>query len=219
MKENKEILNAQNRHWENSFLEMPDMFGVKPGFPALETIKLIGGGKEINILELGAGQGRDSVFFAKQGCKVTALDYTEAGLISINNKISKLGLERKLTTVKHDIRKPLPFADNYFDICYSSMLFCMALITMELEFLVREITRILKPAGYCVYSVRHTGDPHFGKGIHRGENMYEVDGFIVHFFDKEKIRQLSNGFNIIDICEFEEGGLPRKLFLVVMRKV
>ena len=34
----------------------------------------------------------------------------------------------------------------------------------------------------------------------------------------EKIKQLSSGFNILNIESFEEGSLPRKLFQVTLRK-
>jgi hypothetical protein len=48
--------------------------------------------------------------------------------------------------------------------------------------------------------------------------MYEVGPFIVHFFSKEKVEHLAKGFEIIDIDEFEEGDLPRRLFRVTLRK-
>lgn len=76
----------------------------------------------------------------------------------------------------------------------------------------------MKPGGINVYSVRNLRDPHFGMGIHCGEKMYEVGGFIVHFFDKETIEQLSEGYNILQINEFEEGGMPRRLYLVTQEK-
>ena len=66
--------------------------------------------------------------------------------------------------------------------------------------------------------VRHTGDAHYRRGIHRGEDMYEIGGFIVHFFSMEKVEHLARGYEIIKIEDFEEGELPRKLFLVVLRK-
>lgn len=70
------------------------------------------------------------------------------------------------------------------------MLFCMAFTGEEIKFLAQEVKRVLKPGGINVYSVRNLRDPHFGTGIHCGEKMYEVGGFIVHFFDKETIEQL-----------------------------
>jgi hypothetical protein len=48
--------------------------------------------------------------------------------------------------------------------------------------------------------------------------MYEVGGFIVHFFDREKVSRLSAGYDILGVDELEEGELPRKLFMVTMKK-
>ena len=94
----------------------------------------------------------------------------------------------------------------------------MALCKSELEALFKEVRRVLKTNGLNIYTVRHTGDAHYGKGIHRGEDMYEVGGFFVHFFSKEKIRDFARVYNTVNINEFEESELPRKLFLVVLRK-
>ena len=94
----------------------------------------------------------------------------------------------------------------------------MALTTRELGFLSDEIRRVLQASGLNIYTVRNTDDAHYRKGIHRGEDMYENQGFIVHFFNKEKIEHLAKGFDIINIERFEEGKLPRKLFLVILRK-
>ena len=94
----------------------------------------------------------------------------------------------------------------------------MALTTMELKFLNSEICRILKPNGMNIYTVRSTGDGDYKNGIHIGEDLYENDGFIVHFFSEEKVKKITDGFNIIDIEKFEEGKFPRKLFRVILKK-
>jgi len=94
----------------------------------------------------------------------------------------------------------------------------MALTNAELQFLSDEVRRVLKPGGLNIYMVRHTGDAQYGKGIHRGEDMYEVGGFIVHFFGREKVELLAKGYETVSIDEFEEGSLPRKLFCVTIRK-
>ena len=51
-----------------------------------------------------------------------------------------------------------------------------------------------------------------------GEDLYENDGFIVHYFSKEKVNSLLDGFNNITLEEFEEGTFPRKLFFVINEK-
>jgi SAM-dependent methyltransferase len=214
----KETLNRQKNHWNSIFENNPEMFGEEPSEPARKTADLLKREGKTRILELGGGQGRDTFFFAKNGFQVTALDYSEKAVKTITEKAHVSGLSPSVITVCHDVRTPLPFADNSFDACYSHMLFCMALTTSELEYLVREIRRVLKPGGLCVYTVRHTGDSHYGKGISRGEDMCEVGGFIVHFFSREKVERLAKGFEIVSIDTFEEGELPRKLFQVTLRK-
>jgi SAM-dependent methyltransferase len=149
---------------------------------------------------------------------VTAADYSQAAVETIMSKAQLAGLGGMMAAVRQDVREPLQFPDESFDACYSHMLFCMALTTTELERLSREVWRVLRPGGLNVFTVRHTGDAHCGSGIHRGEEMWEVGGFIVHFFNREKVIHLANGFEIVRIDEFEEGGLPRKLFRVTLRK-
>ena len=48
--------------------------------------------------------------------------------------------------------------------------------------------------------------------------MYEHSGFVVHFFDRTLIEQLSEGFVLVDVSEFTEGELPRRLARVTMRR-
>ncbi|ADL12767.1 class I SAM-dependent methyltransferase [Acetohalobium arabaticum] len=214
----KEILNKQNQHWENTFTKKSDMFGTEPSIPAQKATKIFKKEGKKELLELGGGQGRDTIFFAQNGFQVTVLDYCETGVETIKQKAQKMGLSESITAICHDVRKPLPFDDESFDCCYSHMLYCMALTTSELEFLSDEIRRVLKLGGLNVYTVRNTNDPDYGTGIHRGEDIYEVGEFVIHFFDKEKVDHLAKGFEIINIDEFEEGGLPRRLFRVTLKK-
>ena len=127
-------------------------------------------------------------------------------------------MSQRITVTTHDVRTPLPFPDASFDACYAHMLFCMAMTTAEIESLAGEVLRVLRPGGFCIYTVRHTNDAHYGAGIHRGEDMYEMGGFIVHFFSRAKVEQLAAPYTDIEIAEFEEGALPRKLFFVAKRK-
>ena len=56
------------------------------------------------------------------------------------------------------------------------------------------------------------------KRNYRGEDLYENDGFIVHYFSETKVNSLLNGFKKISLEKFEEGKFPRKLFFVVNEK-
>jgi rhodanese-related sulfurtransferase len=45
-----------------------------------------------------------------------------------------------------------------------------------------------------------------------------VVDWVLHFFDEEKIKQLTKGYELIEIKEFEEGTLPKRIYEVVLRK-
>ena len=214
----QKILDQQSQHWEINFSNKPEMFGLEPSVSAIKALKIFKENKINNIIELGAGLGRDSIFFAKNNIKTKALDYSASGIKIINNKIEKNNLSNVISTKLFDVRKKLPFKDNSIEGCYSHMLYCMALTTNDLKKLNNEIKRILKPGGINIYTVRHTNDGDFKNGIHVGEDLYENDGFIVHYFSKEKVNSLLDGFNNITLEEFEEGTFPRKLFFVIYEK-
>ena len=212
------VLNQQSQHWEKNFSSKPEMFGLDPSEPAKKSLKLFQEKKINKIVELGAGLGRDTIFFAKNSIHVNALDYSGSGIKIINEKAEKQNLSKYISTKIFDVRKKLPFEDNSIEACFSHMLYCMALTLNELENLNNEIYRILKPNGINIYTVRHTNDGDYKKGIHRGEELYENDGFIVHFFSKEKVNSLLNGFQNLKLENFEEGKFPRKLFFVCNKK-
>ena len=215
----KEKFNQQSQHWENNFSSKPEMFGLEPSTPAKKALKIFKNNKANKIVELGAGLGRDSIYFSKHSIHVEALDYSQSGIKNINQKIKQNNLSNLINTKIFDVRKKLPFKNNSIEGVYSHMLYCMALTTSDLESLNKEIHRILKPGGINIYTVRHTNDGDYKKGIHRGEDMYENDGFIVHFFSKNKINSLLDGFINLEITSFEEGSFPRKLYFVVNKKL
>ena len=211
-------LDQQSQHWEKNFSNKPEMFGLEPSISAKKALNFFKEKKINNIIELGAGLGRDSIFFAKNNIKIQALDYSSSGIEIINHKINKDNLKNFISTKLFDVREKLPFEDNSIDGCYSHMLYCMALTTEDLEKLNNEIHRILKPNGLNIYTVRHTNDGDYKNGKHIGEDLYENDGFIVHYFSQEKVSTLLNGFENIALEKFEEGTFPRKLFFVVNKK-
>ncbi len=217
-KTEKPVLDAQKQHWEGMLESRPEMFGRDPSEPARRTAAELKSAGARRLLELGGGQGRDSLFFASEGFQVHVLDYAQAGVDAILHKAAQAGFGDRVGAAQHDVRRPLPSEDASFDACYSHMLFCMALTTEELTALSREVLRVLRPDGLCVYTVRNTNDPDFGRGIHRGEGLYENQGFIAHFFARAKVEKLAQGWELVRVDEFEEAKLPRRLYRVVLRK-
>ena len=215
----KDILNQQSQHWETNFSNKPEMFGLEPSYPAKKALDIFKENKLSNVIELGAGLGRDSIYLGKNSINLTALDYSENGLKILDQKIKNENLSSSISTLKFDIRDNLPFENNSIDACYSHMLYCMAFTFDELIKLNNEIKRVLKPGGVNIYTARNTDDGDYKKGIHRGEDLYEIDGFIIHFFSQKTIQNLMNGYENLLIEYFEEGSFPRKLFFVCNKKI
>ena len=215
----KDILNQQSQHWETNFSNKPEMFGLEPSYPAKKALDIFRENKLSNVIELGAGLGRDSIYLGKNSINLTALDYSENGLKILDQKIKNENLSSSISTLKFDIRDNLPFENNSIDACYSHMLYCMAFTFDDLIKLNNEIKRVLKPGGVNIYTARNTDDGDYKKGIHRGEDLYEIDGFIIHFFSEKTIMNLMNGYKNLLIEYFEEGSFPRKLFFVCNKKI
>ena len=198
----KKILDQQSQYWEKSFLSKPEMFGLEPSKAALNTLKTFKEQNVKQIVELGAGLGRDTIFFAKNSISVEALDYSPTAIKIINKKVSENRLSNLVSTKIFDVRKKLPFKDSSVEACFSHMLYCMALSNSDLKNLNNEVLRILKPGGINIYTVRNTSDDDYKNGIHISEDLYENDGFIVHFFSEEKIKKITDGFSFKNIESF-----------------
>jgi SAM-dependent methyltransferase len=212
------MLDAQREHWQATFDANPDLYGTGPSEPGAYAVGLLAREQIHDLLELGVGQGRDTLAFLRAGLTVTALDYAAGALARLYRVAADAGLASRLTTVAHDVRESLPLPDRGFDAVYSHMLFNMALTTAQLETLSGEVHRVLRPGGLHIYTVRHTGDAHYGAGTSHGDSMFGNGGFIVHFFDRALVDRLGTGFTLLELTPFEEGGLPRRLWRITLRR-
>ena len=211
-------LNNQEEYWETNYTNKPKMFGLEPSFAAEEALKVFKKKNISSIVELGAGLGRDTIFFAKNNIKVEALDYSKTAVTSIKKKIKEFNLSEFVSAKVFDIRKKLPFKNNTVQGIFSHMLYCMALKNSEVQNLNSEILRVLEKGGVNIYTVRNFEDGDYKNGIHIEDESYQNDGFIINFFSKEKIKELLVGFSNIKIDRFNEGNFPRKLFIVQNQK-
>ena len=211
-------LNNQEEYWETNYANKPKMFGLAPSFAAEEALKIFKKKNISSIVELGAGLGRDTIFFAKNNIKVEALDYSKTAVMSIKKKVKELNLSEFVSTKVFDVRKKLPFKNNSIQGIFSHMLYCMSLKNLEVQNLNNEILRVLVKGGVNIYTVRNFEDGDYKNGLHIEDESYQNDGFIINFFSKKKIEELLVGFINIKIDRFNEGDFPRKLFIVQNQK-
>lgn len=95
------------------------------------------------ILDLGCGQGQDSVYFAEKGHQVVAVDFSEYAL----ERFSAAAKALEINQVLHDLGNlPYPFEDASFDIVYAHL--SLHYFTAEITRAVfAEVARLLRPSG------------------------------------------------------------------------
>lgn len=159
------------------------------------------------LLDLGAGIGRHSLLFAKNGFDVTAFDFSKEGLDKIESFADQLNLEIDL--VNGNMNR-LPFSSQSFDfvVAYNSI------YHTDYDGLIRtiyEIKRVLKANGEAFITMISKNDKSFldGSGSLIAENTLmkkEEDGSVLpHFFvDEEYIYKLFKSFHIISLKQIEE---------------
>ena len=208
------LVNAQRQQWQDTYRAHPTMYGREPSTAAVHAATVYHALGAHHVLELGAGHGRDAVYFAHEGFTVTATDFSAIALAQLREQADTDGLAAHITTIEHDAREPLPLPDASVDTAFAHMLLCMALSTAQIHALVAETHRVLRPGGAFIYTVRHTGDAHYGAGTAHGDNIYEYGGFAVHFFPRHLVEALADGWNLDEVHPFEEGDLPRRLWRI-----
>lgn len=215
MAEQQDELSAvQRQHWQDTYHAHPGMYGTAASAGAVHAVEVFGDAGVRTVLELGAGHGRDALCFAHQGFTVHATDFSGTALAQLRAAAAAHGLADRVSTIEHDVRHPLPLPDTSVDAVFAHMLLCMALTTPQIKVLVGEVARVLRPGGLFVYTVRHTGDAHYGTGIARGDDIHEHGGFAVHFFSRPLVDTLAEGWRLREVHAFEEGDLPRRLWRI-----
>lgn len=216
--ERADLTGAQRQHWQDTYRAHPGMYGPAPSAPAVYAAQVFGAAGAERVLELAAGHGRDALYFAQQGFTVLATDFSDVAVDQIRRAAQAQDLAAKVSTIVHDLREPLPLDDDAVDAVFGHMALCMALSTKKIRTAVHEIRRVLRPGGAFIYTVRHTGDAHCGAGNALGDNIFERDGFAVHFFSRQLVDALAAGWVLDEVYPFEEGDLPRRLWRVTLIK-
>lgn len=200
-----------NKIWDKVYSNDSSFFGDEPSKFALMCYEDFVKHKVKKILELGCGQGRDSIFFASKGLEVSAIDSSKVAIENLTAKTKESSLNVYLKN--NNAVEGLPFHNNHFDAIYSHMFYNMDFSDDELKILFIETKRVLKNKGLLSFSVRSDKDIMYNKGTKVADNIYDIDGFHIRFFTEEDIKFfIDDNFEIDKIIEaYEE---PASLYFV-----
>lgn len=94
-------------------------WGLKPNSECYKVLEYMPPTKRLKLLDIGCGEGKDAVFFARNGYNVTAFDISDAGIEKTKKLADQVGVHVKV--FKADILDYRLSAQ--FDILFSSGVF------------------------------------------------------------------------------------------------
>lgn len=191
----------RNRYgFENPF--KPDPLAEK----ALQYLK-----NRRHLLDVGCGEGADSVFFAKKGFQVTAIDNNQIYLDRLGEFISDKGFAN--ISIEYGDVIDYPYRQNFYDVINCLLVGC-CMKRSDFERLLIVLKQTIKKSGIIIMSLRNYLDSEFTDYVST-ETMIEPNTFrkrddcckIRYFIEKNRLRE---SFSDFEILYYYEGYAPDK---------
>ena len=168
----------------------------KPSAFAIEASKYLCKGK--HLLELGCGNGRDSLYFLEQGVRVTAIDASDYAIDSLNRMTLNNG---DALFVCDDFVKCQSLYQIKYDYIYSRFTLHAINESQENE-LLKNIRMGLDENGLLFIEARTTKDDLCGKGVEVERNAFVYNDHYRRFIDvsefAKKLEQLGFVFEYLE---------------------
>lgn len=189
-----EEFKRDTEYWNNYYSQNPNI--NEPSLFARAIEKKLSKGK--TILELGCGNGRDSIYFSQLGFNVTAIDASD-GVIK---KLKQENSEDNICFICDDFVSSAAIFSGQYDYVYAR--FSLHAINEEQETeVLHNVYKVLKQGGMFFIEVRSINDELCGKGKKVGDNAYIFDGHFRRFVEMEKLvkKMRQAGFVIFSALE------------------
>lgn len=110
------------------------------------------------VLDAGCGNGRNAVYLAGKGCRITAIDFSEEALIRTADLAKTAGLRDRIITHNLNLLEELPFAERTFDLILDSYVSCHFIQLDEFELFWNHTSRLLGEGGIAFTSMFDVDD-------------------------------------------------------------
>jgi len=168
------------------------------------------------LIDLGCGNGRDSIFFCRNGLKVTAVDLSQGAIASFRKSMP-------IFAVCDDFVKTHALRCVDYDYAYARWSI-HAINKAQQDELLPNVYHALKNGGLFFSESRTINDEKYGHGEELGEHEFIFDEHYRRFLDPDAfLNQLKNiGFEIVAYEESDQfsvmNGDAPTLIRVVARK-
>lgn len=109
-------INSSFTDYDRRYLKPGLYWGEKPSSMAYRVLELAPPVRPLKLLDVGCGEGKDALFFARNGYDVTAFDLSENGIQKARDRATELGLEARFFTADVNACR----LEEDYDIIFSS---------------------------------------------------------------------------------------------------
>lgn len=208
-------MRKQQHIWEKEHQKtnmLPKQSGTDPTSAVVRFVEFLQAKKyplQGEAIDIGCGKGRNSLYLAKLGFDVYAVDYSKSALTLLENLAKKTNLEDSIHIKQYPIDKKWPFHDNFFDIAVDSFS-SIDIETAEGRYVYKkELLRTLKPKSYALITVVSCEDELEKKMIkdHPGKEYNSCiwpTGKFQKDYDENELREFYKDFIIISLEKIQK---------------
>lgn len=213
-----EVYSTDNQKYWNDYYKNRKLT-QRPSFFAENILKYLDKGKL--LIDLGCGNGRDSIFFWQQGIQVIAIDSADIAMKQLKAQYSNSDIQFiSGDFVENEIYKK--YKADYF---YSRFTI-HAITDWQQNLLLKNVYQCLKNNGILFIEARSVLDDIYGKGEPAGRNAYIYEEHYRRFIVAGELENAleSEGFTIISSEESRgfapfEGTDPVILRMIAKKKI
>lgn len=149
-------------------------------------------------LDLGCGEGRNSLFLARYGYSVHAIDASSQGI----QKLEKYARSQGFDTINYEVAdvRTVQLKPNYYD-AIIAVTILDHMREAEGQQVARAMIDALKPAGFLFVESFTIHDPAASTTRDENEVISETASFVQHFFEEG---ELATWFSALETILYEE---------------
>lgn len=198
-------MKSQKAVWQDEHLEQSTftrMHGDKPSSPVIDFVKLLLtdgiSPHKYNVLDIGCGKGRNSIWLSLQGFHVTGIDFVEEAINEAEKRANGL---KNVVFKTVDLVLKWPFQDESFD----AIIDCNTTICIPSAGrlnAINEAYRVLEPGGYYLfYGVGPTKFLDKAPGPEPHSALYPKTGKFEKQYTKKELLDEYSKFKCIQLKE------------------
>ena len=203
-------MSSQQKKWEKEYKStkgIPTTTRTKPSSSVVKSIEYLEKRKLLKgkqVVDLGCGTGRNSLYLANLGFKVTAVDFSQTALNKLKKEAKKQELDKSIKLVNASIGKKLSIKANLFDLALD-IVSSLSLDDKQFKVFANEVKQIVRPGGFFVCYVLSDKDEFYQRyGNGQGHYLAPKSDLLEYCRSKKEILDNFKKWKVIFSVEKEK---------------